>query len=159
MRLRGKPRAQKSVGNRKPTRSRANRPRVPRVMWLVYALLWLGVAAWIVHYFGEVASYDPALSINATLRGLAMASVLAALVAAFIKLFADEFIIGLIQKRSKWELAGAQVESVAMVAVGVVAEGVVSAAVAQAGGGDAKAEGSVSGGDGTFDGGGASGKF
>ena len=98
-------------------------------MWLVFALLGLGVAAWIVHYFGEVAIYDPALSIHDTLRGLAMASVPAALVAAFIKLFADEFIIALIQKRSKWELAGTQVESVAMVAVGVVAKGVVRVAV------------------------------
>ena len=85
--------------------------------------------------------------------------VFSGLIVALIKIFFDQVLLGIVQRKSKRVIAEELGVLVAQVAVGVAADGLISAAASAGSSSDSQAGGISSGGGGDFGGGGASGRF
>ncbi|QBB69970.1 hypothetical protein ELE36_06115 [Pseudolysobacter antarcticus] len=144
--------------------ARAKAPAValPRWRWPLYLAIAAGVFSILFVKIGVVIP-DQYLSLAAWqdsdgLTRLVGTTLFTALIMALIKLFLDQVLLGIAQRKSTLSIAGDLAISMAKVAAGVVVEGVIDAAASSASGGDS-GSGEFKGGGGSFGGGGASGDF
>ena len=134
-------------------------PPLPRWRWLAYATIAGIVFAIIFVKIGGVL-LRPVMSLAAwrdsgQLAYLGASIVFSGLIVALIKIFFDQVLLGIVQRKSKRVIA----EELGVLVAQVAADGLISAAASAGSSSDSQAGGISSGGGGDFGGGGASGRF
>lgn len=149
------PRTQESNINVMP-----QQPPLSRWRWLVY--LGTGVIIFIIIFLNVGAgSRDQYATLGVWLepsaRGvICVSGIFTGLIVALLKIFLDPVFLGVAQRKSKLLIAEELVVSVAETAIGVAVAGTLSAATSSASGSES---GELTGGGGSFSGGGSSGSY